>query len=74
MSNKKQVVLKGMSIVVTAEQKDFLTNRIIHEDAAHNLSEAVQWCIDSCMRIEEKYGIDACYIAFNDIRLKENQP
>jgi len=41
---------------------------------AANQSEAVQWCIDSRMRIEKLYGIDACYIAFNDIRLKENQP
>lgn len=47
---------------------------IQHEDAAFNQSQAVQWCIDACMKIEKLYGIDACYISFNDIRLKENQP
>jgi len=66
--------LKRITVNITQEQKDFLTDEIIFEDAAKNLSEAVQWCIDSCMRIEKLYGIDACYIAFNDIRLKENQP
>lgn len=72
--SKKKPVMKRMSIRVTEEQKDFLTNEIIFEDAATNLSEAVQWCIDACIRIEKLYGIDACYIAFNDIRLRKNQP
>lgn len=62
-----------ITVDVPDESKDFL-KRVIHEDAARNLSEAVQWCIDSCIRIEMLYGIDACYVAFNDIRLKENQP
>lgn len=67
-----------ISAYVTKEQKAFL-DRIVHEDAAYsiggntgNLGNAVQWCIDACMRIEKLYGIDACYISFNDIRLKEN--
>lgn len=72
--SKKKLVMKRMSIKVTAEQKDFLTDKVIFEDAAMNLSEAVQWCIDACMRIEKLYGIDACYVGFNDIRLKKNQP
>lgn len=38
-----------------------------------NLSEAVQWCITSCMRQEKLYGIDACFISFNDIRKPENK-
>lgn len=62
-----------ITVEIPDKQKDFL-KRIIHEDAAVNLSDAIQWCIDSCMRIEKLYGIDACYIGFNDIRLKENQP
>lgn len=62
-----------ITVEILDKQKDFL-KRIIHEDAADNLSDAVQWCIDSCMRIEKLYGIDACFIGFNDIRLKENQP
>lgn len=66
--------MKKITVNITQEQKDFLTDQVIFEDAATNLSEAVQWCIDSCMRIEKLYGIDACYVAFNDIRLKKNQP
>lgn len=69
-----------ISAYVTKEQKDFL-ERIVHEDAANSvggkageLGNAVQWCIEACMRIEQLYGIDACYIAYNDIRIKENQP
>lgn len=62
-----------ITVDIPDESKDFL-KLVIHQDAARNLSEAVQWCIDSCIRIERLYGIDACYIAFNDIRLKENQP
>lgn len=69
-----------ISAFITKEQRDFL-DLIVHEDAAHsiggkngNTGNAVQWCIDACMRIEKLYGIDACYISFNDIRLPENQP
>jgi len=65
---------------ITQKQKDFL-EKIIFEDAANSiggakgeLGNAFQWCIDACMKIEETYGIDACYVAYNDIRLKENQP
>lgn len=63
---------------VTAEQRDFL-NLIIHTDAASSLGgrsgvgNAIQWCIDACMKIEKLYGIDACFVANNDIRLPENQ-
>lgn len=67
MSNKK------ITVEITEEQKEFL-GLIKHEDAASNQSQAVQWCIDACMKIEKLYGVDACYISFNDIRLKENQP
>lgn len=63
---------------ITPEQKEFL-QLLEHEDAApsgiggkseHN---AIQWCIDACMKIEKLYGIDACFIAYNDIRLPENK-
>lgn len=64
---------KKITVEITKEQKDFL-GLIQHEDAAFNQSQAVQWCIDACMKIEKLYGIDACYISFNDIRLKKNQP
>lgn len=64
---------KKVTVEITEEQKEFLM-LIQHEDAAFNQSQAVQWCIDACMKIEKLYGIDACYISFNDIRLKENQP
>jgi hypothetical protein len=65
--------LKRISVNITQEAKEFL-DLIAHQDAANNLSEAVMWCIDCCMRIENLYGIDACYIAFNDIRKEENKP
>lgn len=66
--------LKKITVNITEEQKSFLTDQIIFEDAATSLSGAVQWCIDACMRMEKLYGIDACSISFHDIRLKENQP
>jgi hypothetical protein len=62
---------------ITANQKQFL-ERIIFEDAASSLGgkgelgNSVQWCIDACIRIERLYGIDACHIAHNDIRVPEN--
>jgi len=65
--------MASMFIMVTSQHREFL-KKIIHEDAGRNMSEAVRWCIDACIRIEQLYGIDACYIAWNDIRLKENQP
>lgn len=64
---------KKITVTITKKQKEFLA-LLQHEDAADNQSRAVQWCIDACMKIEKLYGIDACYISFNDIRLKENQP
>lgn len=68
--------MKNINVKITDEQKVFLET-IIHQDAAANLSEAVQWCIDSCMRIETNYNedgpLDACYVAFHDIR-KEGHP
>lgn len=71
---RKRKLFKRMSIEVTEEQKSFLTDKVIFEDAATTLSEAVQWCIDACMKIEKLYGIDACYVGYNDIRIKKNQP
>lgn len=62
---------KRITVTITQKQKDFL-ERIQHEDAATNQSKAVQWCIDACMKIEKLYGIDACFISYNDIRLPEN--
>jgi len=58
---------QNIRAAISKEQKDFL-QLIIHEDAATSLSGAVQWCIDACMRIEKLYGVDACYVSFNDIR------
>ena len=74
MANHKKVIIKKITVNITEDQNSFLTDKVIFDDAAMNLSEAVQWCIDSCMKIEELYGIDACYVAFNDIRIKKNQP
>ena len=65
--------MKKITVEITKEQHEFLA-LIQHEDAAKNQSQSIQWCIDACMKIEKMYGIDACYIAYNDIRLKENQP
>lgn len=63
---------------ITKDQKDFL-ELIMHGDASNSigggkgeLGNAVQWCIDACMKIEKRYGIDACYVAHNDIRYPEN--
>lgn len=64
---------RKITVKITEEQHEFL-KLLWHEDAAVNQSQAVQWCIDACMEIEKRYGIDACYVAYNDIRLKENQP
>lgn len=64
---------KRITVQITPEQKEFLAS-IQHEDAADNQSKAVQWCIDACMKIEKLYGMDACFISYNDIRLPENQP
>jgi len=65
-------------IYITEKQKEFL-EKIIHEDAANSiggekgeLGNSVQWCIDACMKIEERYGVDACYVAHNDIRIELN--
>ena len=69
MENKALRIMVGL----TPEERDFL-NLLQHEDAAANLSQAVAWCIDSCMKIEKLYGIDACYVAYNDIRKPENDP
>ena len=69
MENKALRITVGL----TPEERDFL-NLLQHEDAAANLSQAVAWCIDSCMKIEKLYGIDACYVAYNDIRKPENDP
>lgn len=68
------LLLTKICVNITNEQKSFLTDKVIFEDAATNLSEAVQWCIDACIKIEKLYGIDACYIAYTDIRIKDNQP
>ena len=69
MENKALRITVGL----TPEERDFL-EFLQHEDAAANLSQAVAWCIDSCMKIEKLYGIDACYVAYNDIRKPENPP
>jgi hypothetical protein len=58
------------NINISKSQNDFL-ELIIHEDAAKNISGAVQWCIDACQRIEKLYGTDACDISFNDIRIPD---
>lgn len=64
-------------INVTDEQLEFL-KLLIHEDAASSIGgtsapgNSIQWCIDACMKIEKLYGIDACYVAYNDVRLPEN--
>lgn len=63
--------MKNISVKITEGQRRFL-DLIQHEDAASNLSEAVQWCIDACMRIEENYGVDACYVSFHDMSTKEH--
>lgn len=72
MVEKKEKVPR-ITVGLTPEHREFL-ELLQHEDAATNLSQAVGWCIDACMKIEKLYGIDACYVAYNDIRLKENQP
>jgi len=64
---------KKITVEITEEQYEFL-NLLKHEDAASNQSQAIQWCIDSCMKIEKLYGIDACYVSLHDIRKPENQP
>ena len=65
---------KRIIVTITDEQAKFL-DLIMHEDAAQNQSEAVQWCIGACMMIEENYKdkdgckqFDACFIAHYDIR------
>lgn len=67
-------IMKRITVTITDEQAKFL-DLIMHEDAASNQSEAVQWCIDACLEIEKNYrtrdgakDLDACYIAWHDIR------
>lgn len=62
-----------ITVGLTNEHREFL-DLLKHEDAAETLADAIHWCIDVCMKIEKLYGIDACYVAYNDIRLKKNQP
>lgn len=62
-----------ITVEITEDQKKFLA-LLLHEDVGTNQSHAVQWCIDSCMKIETLYGIDACYVSMNDIRKPENDP
>jgi hypothetical protein len=69
----KEITIPKITVNITKSQKEFLA-LLQHEDAAANQSQAVQWCIDACMEIEKRYGVDACFVAYNDIRLKENQP
>jgi hypothetical protein len=69
----KQMSTKHVTIKVTEEQEQFL-NLIMYGDAATSKAGAVIWCIDSCMKIEETYNVDACYVGYNDIRLPENNP
>lgn len=61
--------MKKITVSIKDEQKDFL-GLIEHEDAATNQSTAVQWCIDSCMKIEERYKVDACFVGYNNIVLE----
>ena len=63
-----------ITVTIPREQKEFLTDTLMFEDAGKNLSECVQWCIDACIRMEKLYGIDACYISFHDIRKPEHDP
>lgn len=64
-------LIMWINVNISKERLDFL-NLVIHEDAAQNISGAVNWCIDACQRIEKRYGVDACYVGWNDIRLAEN--
>ncbi len=57
--------MKLNNVHITTEQKEFL-DQIIFEDGAGSIGgaksemgNAVQWCIDACMKIEKTYGIDA---------------
>lgn len=61
--------MKTFNVSVSDEQYEFL-EKIVFEDAASSiggakgeLGNSVQWCIDACMRIEERFKIDACYIS-----------
>lgn len=66
---------------MTEEQHDYLV-RLVFENGTYSVGgskggdrlNSVQWCIETCMKIEELYGIDAGYIAYNDIRIPENDP
>lgn len=68
--------MKRITVTITDKQKEFVET-IMHQDAASNLSQAVMWCIDSCLRIEHNYDedgpLDACHVAYHDIR-KEGHP
>jgi len=61
--------MKKFTAIVYDHQYEFL-EKIVHEDAANSiggskgeLGNSVQWCIDACMKIEERHGVDACYVS-----------
>lgn len=67
--------MKRITVTITDAQHELLKN-IMDQDAASNQSEAVQWALDCCRRIEKNYDeqgpLDACYVAFHDIRDTEH--
>lgn len=58
------------------EDKGFLDEVIggFCDETAESYTGAVEWLIDSCRKIESTYGVDACYVGYNDIRKPENDP
>ncbi len=56
------------TIEFTEAQNNFL-NQLIFGDPKQcgDVTEAIQWCIDACQHIEDKYGVDACHVGFHGL-------
>jgi len=56
----------AIGIDLKQRQQSFL-NDIIHEDAASDAADAIKWCIEACMKIEDEHGVDACGVGFHGL-------
>jgi hypothetical protein len=64
---------KRVVAYLTQDQKDFLNFVIAESETATSNSTAIQWCIDACQAIEDKYERDALSVGLNDVRDELNK-
>lgn len=59
---------KRVVAYLTKDQKDFLNFVIAESETVKSTSSAIQWCIDACQAIEDKYERDALSVGLDDVR------